>query len=346
MPARLARPFALLFVFTALTLAGAGCTHHGYRDPGTSSVDESVAGRLLGSAPWGESLRGHIDAARMGPAFFPLAVGNHWDYAIRLRMTLVTDAGPQPPTDSQSPWAAEIVGTEHLGTRDYFLDLEQNPFAAGAAREVAPLPFRMRQDRSGLFELDPPQLSAASLQGGDAGSTPLAAELSRDVERSVTGAAAQAAFQRAALRLAGRIEWLRQAAFAGPGARGGGPDPGEITPLRYPLSVGAAWIVRDSPRFARVVEARERLELPAGRFAAWRMRTESELFGPTDRVHVWYSNAGLLRVRVQAESDATDDTGAIIGHLIIDSDQVLTHLRLVDPGRPHALATSTPPDGE
>ncbi len=321
-----------LFALATFALAGAGCTHHAYRDP-AATVDESAAGRLLGVslgdlptlAPGRTS-----DLGNRARSSYPLAVGNRWDYAIQGRSVIITSAGPQPPVTFDESLRAEITGTVQVGARDYFLQEES---ISEAGRAVIANLFRMRQDRGGLFELDATVYPGA-LKGEADGAAPLAAELSAYVERTVPDAAQRAAFQRAAATLARRVEWLTH------GARAAAADPGEIALLRYPLFIGAQWIVRDSPLFARTVIAREHLLLPAGSFNAWRIRGTSELFGPTDRVTVWYAGAGLVRITVHAESNATDETGNVIGREVFDSDQRLTQVHIVDPGAPHTFAVT------
>jgi hypothetical protein len=110
--------------------------------------------------------------------------------------------------------------------------------------------------------------------------------------------------------------------------------------LSFPLHIGARWIVRDDHRFVRAVVAHERVNLPLGLFLAWKLRGTSELFGPDDRVHFWYSNVGLVRVRFHVVADAVDDADHVIGTVAIDSDQSLTALALE---RPHALADAPLP---
>src|ERR1043166_3659568 len=286
-----------LFALATFALAGAGCTHHAYRDP-AATVDESATGRLLGVSPGDLPTPIPGRKSELGSrarSSYPLAVGNRWDYAIHGQAVIITSAGPQPPGTFDEPWRAEIIGTLHVGARDYLLQQESNPEIVRPAGPVVSSAFRMRQDRDGLFELDT-QFYPGGIGSEADGAAPLAAELSAYVERTVPDAGQRAAFLRAAARLA--------------------------TPARRP------------PHRARSVLAREPLLLPAGAFNAWRIRGTSELFGPTDRVTFWYAGAGLVRIRVHAESPATDETGNVIGRAVFDSDQRLTQVRLVDPGAP------------
>jgi hypothetical protein len=217
-----------------------------------------------------------------------------------------------------------------IGARTYFVQQESSPLAAGAPRILPGNTFSLRQDRSGLYQLD---VLTPLVQ------SPAPTEAVRaSIERAVAEPAARAAFERAYARLTAQLAAARLGAGAPSLPRPGGPDPGELSLLRYPLAVGARWTVRESPRFVRVVVGRERLLVPAGAFVAWRLRGLSELYGPEDRVAFWYSSAGLVRISTHAEAPATDDSGNVIGRVIGDENQVLTALRLVDPNAPRADA--------
>jgi hypothetical protein len=98
--------------------------------------------------------------------------------------------------------------------------------------------------------------------------------------------------------------------------------------------------VRDEPRFARIVVGRDRINVPLGTFAAWKLRGTSELYGPEDRVHLWYSNLGLLRFRYHVEADAVDEVDHVIGRVVTDSDQSLTGIHLVRGGAALAAGES------
>jgi len=104
---------------------------------------------------------------------------------------------------------------------------------------------------------------------------------------------------------------------------------GEITLLRYPLAVSKSWHVREDPLFVYTVEGQETIDLPAGRFSGWRIRIDSELFGPDVAAHVWYGHDGLLRLELQAAGEITDDTGAVIGTMVSDQIQALSEISLV-----------------
>jgi hypothetical protein len=317
------RPFASRFLSFAgavalLVLAAfvPGCSHKYSGDPASSEV-AGPAGELLAPRPTDTGIG--FSSARM---LYPLAVGNRWDYRVRERDQITTEAGPQPPVIREQPLALEITDTQTFDGRQYFLQSEFDPRQGPANGSV----FNLRGSRFGLFELDlvrAPQGVATDAVPIDPEATSLAAY----VDRTIADPAQRAAFQRAAAEVVAKLAAVRPS----PGSIRPGTDaaPGEITLLSYPLYAGARWIVRDDPRFARIVIGRERVSLPLGTFAAWNIRGTAELFGPEDRVHFWYSNLGLLRIRFHVVGNATDNTGAIIGRVVTDSDQSLTDIHLV-----------------
>ena len=299
-----------LALLLASALVAGGCSHKYSAEDPTTIAAAGAANALLAPSPDPGGLQG-------GRLLVPLAVGNRWDYRSRFQGTIVTGSGSLPGFDEVTPLRDEIIGTEQIGDHEYFLIQESN-LTSGETYGV----FRDREDHSGLFEHDPPPAPALGVDEASA----FARQLSDYVERTVADEARRAAFQRAATVVAAKLAAIRRPA--------GGAEPGEITFLRFPLFVGASWIVRDSPRFERTVTAHERVELPAGEFSAWSIRGTSELFGPDDRLQVWYGHEGLLRLRFHAVSEATDPFGNVIGHVVADLDQSLTafHLEGEPPG--------------
>ena len=312
---------AMLIVGAAALFAVSGCSHK-YSADEASPGGTGAASELLAPRP----SDGGFDFRR-GRMFFPLAVGNHWDYHIRTVNQLFTP-DPQPPQVDENPFAIEIIGTESVGGREYFLQSEFDPRVVPPSGAV----FRVRESRFGWFDLDTiTAQSAVAVDGAPAG--PGAADLAAYVDRAVADPRQRAAFQRAAAQVEAKLALVRPV-FGGlhPRPQGGGAAPGEITLLSFPLYVGARWIVRDDPLFGRIVVARERVSLSLGTFPAWKIRGTSELFGPEDRVFFWYSNLGLLRVRYHIVADAVDNSGNVIGRVASDSDQSLTDIHLVGPG--------------
>ena len=312
---------AALLLFS---IAVAGCSHRdSTADAGTGATSE-----LLGLRPGDIGM----DFSR-SRSLYPLAVGNHWDYRVRTRIQFIEPAAP-PPMVVESPYTIDIIGTGTFDGRDYFLQSQGDP-----RRGAVGVAFPLRSSRFGLFELE---LIRAQQAVSDAAPVdPAAADLAAYVDRAIADPAKRAAYQRAATDLAAKLAGMRSTLGGLELRTPPGPAPDELTVLSYPLYVGARWVVRADPRFGRIVEARERINVPLGTFGAWRIRNTSELYGPNDRVHFWYSNLGLLRFRYYAETNATDSTGAIIGRVGIDSDQALTGIHLVRGGA--ALVTGGNP---
>jgi len=338
MSVRARHPLAATVLVSALVALSSwltGCSHRTYQES-PPATDHSIAGSVLGARPWdGLSSGGAILAGRL---LYPLAVGNTWDYALHLRVTFVTSDGPQPPQVTDTSLRDQITETVQIGTRTYFLQQEYNPLAVAPPRILPNSGMPLRQDRSGLYEREVVTVLNPAAAVTEA--------IRADVARLVARPAERAAFERAYARLAIQLATARHDALSSPIPRSGGPDPGELALLRYPLSAGARWAVRESPQFGRVVLGRERVIVPAGAFVAWHLRGTSELYGPEDRLAYWYSSAGLVRTSFHFESPATDDAGNVIGRVIGDQDQVLTALTLVDPNGPHAALGSPAEGGE
>jgi len=327
-------------LLAALLAAGCGAQRTASdRDP---SPPGSSANTLLG--PGLGSLA--LDPLRETHLFhMPLAVGNRWDYVVRLRTRLISDGSPDVIEETESPWTSEIVGVQTLNEHEYFMQAEYDPRVV--SRPPAPS-FALRQDRTGLYDLDLFVLRtrSAETQANDDG-------LSARFESALTSAAAKsshpAEFAAAAKRLAGRLALMSMpgrglglpglrnlpgsppAGGDGGAVRRGSPLPNEISLLVYPLFTGSKWLVRESPRFARVVETRESAHVPAGDFPAWRMRGFSELYGPHDVVNFWQASEGLVRITLRSETEAIDNEGRPIGLMIFEMDQSLSVLTLVPP---------------
>jgi hypothetical protein len=325
---RASRRAGLALALTSLVaFALAGCVNQESAQSGAPG-GTSIAARIIapgpGSAsPWFElgKHRAHLP--------YPLAVGNQWYYLVSARTTLTNDQGPQPPVDLQYPWLVMITGvTNGADGRLYYLQSESDPSAIGPGPVGN---FFERQDRTGLFELDqsPILLSATGSSSAPVRRTELTSRLIATVEAMPATAAHRDAWRRAALAIGQRLEGaLHPAQFGSDAGVPIAPPVGELAMLRYPLYVGASWIVRESPRFERRVTARERLTVPAGQYTAWRIAGSSELFGPNDQATFWYGDSGLLRILVHAEAPATDNSGNVIGTMQFDSDQVLTAANL------------------
>ncbi len=275
-----------------------------------------------------------VDRPGLGGArgFYPLAVGNRWDYDITWRTTLITLEGPQPTVETTAPWIVGIIGERVENQRRFFMAEEYDPRVAAPS-----LVFRVREDRSGYYSTDPITAAAPALRSAPA----MPSALEANLEQALTGAPHAAAFRHAAATLALRLATVTNAGTTAMRPAPGGPESGETAQLRYPLRIGARWVVRESPRFERVVVGQQQIRMPAGTFHAWRLRQTSEVFGPDDSAQLWYSRSGLLRIAFRGKADATDEAGNIVGQVIIEQDQVLRTLRLLDPDDPPPLEALT-----
>ena len=97
--------------------------------------------------------------------------------------------------------------------------------------------------------------------------------------------------------------------------------------------VARSWIIRADPLFRSRVLGVERLRVPAGRFLAYRIRIDSDLFGANDRVFVWYGRKGFLKFWAHLELPDTDQDGNLT-HIVTTEDQeVLDGFNLVGRAR-------------
>jgi len=331
-PRLFSRSFAgavLLAAVSALSPALTSCSHRSDQDT-PPAADQSIAGSVLGARSWQLPSSAGLTTGRL---FYPLAIGNRWDYDLHQSVTLITPDGPQPPLVTDLTLHDEIISRVQIGTRTYFLQQETNPLVVAAPRILPGNIVTLRYDLGGLYQREVPSVFNRTAAETEA--------MHAMVNGAVARPADRAAFERALARVSERLASARWNASQLVGAGRGGPDPGELSLLRFPLYTGARWAVRESPRYGRVVLGHERVVVPAGAFVAWHLRGTSELFGPADRVFYWYSSAGLVRTSFHFESPATDDTGHVIGRVIGDQDQVLTALTLMYPD----AALESPVDG-
>lgn len=258
--------------------------------------------------------------------FYPLRIGNRWLHGRELVVTVIPD-GALPETTYRYEGKAqrEIVSAERLFRGWYLVERQQEV----SSFEPWPTWTWYRQDRSGLYEADlsvafPAASAGPGLPGG--AERPLPARLlSAPDALPVTGSAAeQAAYREAWARVRERVATLRDL-FSYDWRRA--PSP-ELTRLRYPLRPGATWMIRADPgfRFWATVEEREELDLPPGRFSAFRIRIQAQAFGPDDTVHTWYGSAGFLGLTAHFESDAVDEGGNVYGRVVADQREWLEDL--------------------
>ena len=105
---------------------------------------------------------------------------------------------------------------------------------------------------------------------------------------------------------------------------GRGPQPAEITFLRYPLHPNASWEGR--PGFnVWYFEGWDDLVTPAGPFRAARVRIDVPgLLGPDDVVQTWWAAPGETKRHYHFVAPLTDDNGEVTGTFEADETFVVT----------------------
>jgi hypothetical protein len=314
---------ALLVTLSVLLLAG--CGRQGFHPTAAVSPERDVAPSL---------------AARSSPAdpgtptsgrasFFPLEVGNHWHYAQLLAVNILLNDSTQTGwIELRSAKDARLVRTQTIGQHEYVVE-EDVIRDEGEAEPITQYIF-WRQDRTGLFEAEVPGAAAARAAGAPRGATvtPLARVWSR-LESGLGDPRSREAFRAARGGIEQKLALIEGALRSPRQPLRGDPWVAELTRLHYPLHPNAQWDIRTDMFFAAQVEGKEALALPAGRFSGWRIRYSLELFGPRDRVHVWYGRDGYLSLVAYLEQEAIDYQGNRIGTAIVKVSERLDGIELV-----------------
>lgn len=254
-------------VCLALGLSLAGCASESYAplDPGQVSV----------------AARGAAAARDLsvGPVIYPLAVGNRW-HASRVFLFY---GGEERPDTFLTSEDRVIIGTEVWDGHTYFVEA-RTATQTHRPGEVFRSWTRLRQDRAGMYSLYICSCEPPRVESRPPTSVPLAATVEAD------GALAH---------LHSRLERMRDAVS---GASLGGPPGGatqdELLQLRYPLHVGQSWA---RSTLTWTVEGIERLDTPAGKFPAYRIRISTPDDGPNDFNLVWIGRAGRLAHHIHVE---------------------------------------------
>jgi hypothetical protein len=279
-------------------------------------------------------------SAASAGSFFPLAIGNRWHLTGEDRVTVIPTGGTPPfeETIIDNDITRQLTGTETIFGRSYVVlreDLFETVDGGNPSATIASFVY-YRQDASGLYE---PDFITAPGVARNAGigevATQTAPRVLPQALRARIPAREALAYERAWDALQSKVSAIRAILSQGsPGGSAGSRSsdvlPNEITRLAYPLHPGAAWTIRTSPYFASVVEGVENLNLPAGRFAAYRIRIESEFFGEADRVHLWIGRSGQLRFAYHLDVAATDVDGNEIGRLLFDHNEEVDEVDLVN----------------
>ncbi len=213
---------------------------------------------------------------------------------------------------------------------------------------------RFREDHAGLYVADvpinwPPGAPIAASTGGRGASAdgtldnmmiPGWDSIAPSVDETVAELT-RSAWRRHTRALSEIHSMLEPGGTAGGGkiamemtGRPGGLLAGELFWLPYPPHPRMTWIQRFAPfRIISEVEAHESLDLPAGRFPAWRVRIHNSLLDEDDSVVVWFGRCGRLSFDIHKETIALDiDSGEMV-RISSDEVEVLTRVDLAEPGR-------------
>ena len=316
-------PLLILIALTAL----AGCAKPTSSVAPTASAEVAAGGARAARAS---------TAANAG--FYPLAIGNRWHY----QRTFTLWPGGEPEV-FPSEISREQVCVEPYGGHEYLVERLVEVTPAGNTHRSWIL---NRQDRSGLYEADvslqqgpscdpvpPPGLAGALAARRAAHGGPLVESAAIEARFSTIGdPVRRAATLTAWKKLEARIARVREELPVVARVSEGGPQPGEITRLRYPLHVGAHWLIRDDPdlQLPGRVTALDVLQLPIGRVNAWRIRIEWPIIDPQrEYVHIWYGSRGYMGLQFHLISEMTDENGNPIGELAADETQWCDDLSLV-----------------
>jgi len=258
-------------------------------------------------------------------SYFPLEQGNRW-HTVGQGHFVTRDLSGALVSEVvvHDDYVRTIDGTEERFGRTYTLLRDDLSETIETTTDESTFWTRYRQDGSGLYEAD---VDVTIPPGGEppavmASATPRAALIDRLV-RDVPDRN-RASYRASWERLHARVVLIRRAARGLAATRkldrtsNRGAAENELTRLLYPLHKGQEWQVRPDPIFNSEVEASEHLSLPAGQFPSSRVRIDSILFGPQDRVHFWMSRSGQLAFEYHVETDATDVNGNVIGRTTFD----------------------------
>ena len=324
------RPFSALLMVLVPLAAGLGCARSttsvvAPQPPVTSSLELDPAAIVIGDSPSAPS--------RNTLPFYPLALGDQWTYD----RTLISRFGYGPDElaravvhaavtrelDCSIPAGPDLYVSEHTLEQDQ--DFVFNSWIL------------YRQDPTGLYEADylftdsspcagPGASTAATRRAPDVFDRAWSARPDAQTPRSNPAMLAEWNRQQRVLRSV--IEPLRDQLKSAPSFEAALP---EIQRLGYPLHGGSRWITREEPRFTSRVVAHQRVRTPAGVLDAYKILITSELFGPRDKVFVWYGKTGFIGIVSYAEGYFVDENGIFAGWLTTDYREILTGYKLQEP---------------
>jgi hypothetical protein len=325
----LRRPFSALLILLTPLAAGLGCARSttsvvAPQPPATVSFELDPAAIVIGDSPSAPS--------RTIAPFYPLALGDHWTYD----RTLTSRFGYGPDELAESVIRATV-------TRELNCSIPAGPdlyVSEHTVEQDEAYVFNSwilyRQDSSGLYEADylftdsspcaDPGAAAASKRAPDVFDRAWSAKPVEQTPRSSPEMLAEWNRQQRVLRSV--IEPLGDRLKSAPSFEAALP---EIQRLGYPLHGGSQWITRNEPRFTSRVVAHQRVRTPAGVLDAYKILITSDLFGPRDKVFVWYGKVGFIGIISYAEGYFVDENGIFAGWLKTDYREILTGYRIQEP---------------
>jgi len=263
-------------------------------------------------------------------SFYPLAIGNEWNYEGGGSLRAISGDGT-PPSDYAyrfTEWHRLIGTTHHEGTQ-YFVDEQVHHSIPEGFYGPVTYWSRMRQDRSGLFFLDtllqvPPALDGGRLENASAGET---IRPFRIDETHLRGLGSDAASIK---RLAESVEMFREAVHGV--VRDVAPTGLELRELVYPVHPGLSWSIRPDFPWPVMVVGIDPLDTPAGRFTAYRLSVNP--FGTTihegEWIYLLYSRQGYLGYSLHTFIKGTGPDGDPTGiTYVADESMTVTSVQVV-----------------
>lgn len=250
-------------------------------------------------------------------AFYPLSVGNAWNYAGGGIVSYLGNDGPVPYFTWAFTESDRLVGTVVQNEATYFVREE-------VTRQVpddgyGPFTYwtRMRQDAAGLYFADSLLFDSAEGTG-----TSLAA-VTRGPRLDFTRPGSSARTAIALARLADRVAYLR-GVVRGLASRSSTPGAIELLELSYPLRIGATWDIRPDVPWPATVEKVEILDTPAGSMNAYRIGINpgGTMIHEGEWARVWYSRDGYLGYSIHTFIIGTDENGDPTGETYVADDSL------------------------
>jgi hypothetical protein len=334
------RPAALALALTYAVAVLPGCSSdENITAPPTENVltDGSHEWVIASEPVPDDGLRTH--QPRM---LFPLQLGNRWKYTAHVNIQIHDGEGEEPPREIIRTTKTEIVGAESLFERCYAIQ-EQTITEDISPGEVILQRVFFRQDRSGLYEADvpigdrPPGLARPSIIDGQ-----------NPFDQHLASRDQGTAWVRAHHELQDRADLVRSLRHGSQvaGRDRSGPTEHELTRLEYPLRHGHQWeVIDDAFLMMATVEGREVLDLPIGRTPGWRIRLESDIFGPDDEVYLFYGHLGYLGWRLMVASEVIGDDGESMGTLWFTDEEYLQDVEIDRKAELPCDAASSPTSG-